>query len=125
MSTIRILSWNVNGIRAVHRKGFKKWVLNDKPDVLCLQETKATLKQFPKDIRNMDDYHLYTSEAERKGYSGVATYTRLKPEKVGHGLGISKFDQEDEPSSLTTGNLYFLISIFPMVRCLRKGYGIS
>ena len=57
MSTIRIFSWNVNGIRAAHRKGFKKWVLEDKPDVLCLQETKATIEQFPRDIQNMDDEH--------------------------------------------------------------------
>ena len=51
MSKIRILSWNVNGIRAVHKKGFLEWFKNEKPDILCIQETKATRKQFPKDIR--------------------------------------------------------------------------
>ena len=113
MSTIRILSWNVNGIRAVHRKGFKKWALEDKPDVLCLQETKATVEQFPKDIRNMDDYQLYTSEAERKGYSGVATYTRIKPEKVEHGLGIPKFDQEGRTLITDFGDFLLFNIYFP------------
>ncbi|MDD1763860.1 MAG: exodeoxyribonuclease III [Methanobacteriaceae archaeon] len=113
MSTIRILSWNVNGIRAVHRKGFKKWVLEDKPDVLCLQETKATRDQFPKDIRIMDEYHLYNSEAERKGYSGVATYTRIKPEKVDHGLGIDKFDQEGRTLITDFGDFVLFNIYFP------------
>lgn len=94
MRKIRILSWNVNGIRAVHRKGFREWFLKDKPDILCIQETKAVRKQFPADIRNIDGYNLYISEAERKGYSGVATYTRMKPEKVQNGFGIPKFDSE-------------------------------
>ncbi|MDP3067008.1 MAG: exodeoxyribonuclease III [Methanobacteriaceae archaeon] len=94
MSTIRVLSWNVNGVRAIHRKGFKKWFLEDKPDILCLQETKATKKQFPPDIRRLDGYHTYFSEAEKKGYSGVATYTRLEPQKVEQGFGIEKFDSE-------------------------------
>ncbi len=113
MSTIRILSWNVNGIRAVHRKGFKKWALEDKPDVLCLQETKATLEQFPKDIKNLDEYHLYNSQAEKKGYSGVATYTRIKPEKVDHGLGISKFDQEGRTLITDFGDFVLFNIYFP------------
>ena len=63
MRKIRILSWNVNGIRAVHRKGFREWLLKDEPDILCVQETKAVRKQFPADIRSIDGYNLYLSEA--------------------------------------------------------------
>ena len=72
MGKIRILSWNVNGIRAVHKKGFLEWFKSEKPDILCIQETKATRKQFPKDIINVDDYKLYISEAieERLQWNG-------------------------------------------------------
>ena len=67
MKKLRILSWNVNGIRAVHRKGFLQWFMKDKPDILCIQETKAHRKQFPSDIRSINGYQTYISEAERKG----------------------------------------------------------
>ena len=113
MRKIRILSWNVNGIRAVHRKGFREWLMGDKPDILCIQETKAHRKQFPKDIQNLDDYNLYLSEAERKGYSGVATYTRLKPEKVENGFGIPKFDSEGRTLITDYGDFVLFNIYFP------------
>lgn len=94
MDKIRILSWNVNGIRAVHKKGFLEWFSSEKPDILCIQETKATRKQFPKDIRTFEGYNLYASEAVKKGYSGTATYTSIKPEKVNYGFGVERFDLE-------------------------------
>ena len=94
MGKIRILSWNVNGIRAVHKKGFLEWFKSEKPDILCIQETKATRKQFPKDIINVDDYRLYISEAMKKGYSGTATYSRIEPENVEYGFGVDSFDLE-------------------------------
>ncbi len=94
MRKIRIWCWNVNGIRAVYRKDFKKWLMNEKPDILCVQETKATRKQFPPDIRVVRGYQTYFSEAERKGYSGVALYTKIKPETVKTGFGIDEFDRE-------------------------------
>ena len=94
MGKIRILSWNVNGIRAVHKKGFLEWFNNEKPDILCIQETKANRKQFPKDLRDVDGYRLYISEASKKGYSGTATYTRTEPLKVDYGFGVEKFDRE-------------------------------
>ena len=94
MDKIRIISWNVNGIRAVHKKGFLEWFTNKKPDILCVQETKATIKQFPKDIRTVEGYKLFISEAVKKGYSGTATYTNIEPEKVEYGFGVEKFDLE-------------------------------
>lgn len=94
MKNIRILSWNVNGIRAVYKKGFIDWFKSENPDILCIQETKATRKQFPADIRHFDGYYTYFCEAARKGYSGVALYTKIKPKNVEYGFGIDKFDLE-------------------------------
>ena len=113
MTKLRILSWNVNGIRAVHRKGFLDWFVEDKPDILCIQETKAHRKQFPMDIREIDGYHLYLSEAERKGYSGVATYTNKKPEKVQNGFGIPKFDSEGRTLITDFGDFVLFNIYFP------------
>lgn len=94
MRKIRAWCWNVNGIRAVYKKGFREWILKEKPEILCVQETKALRKQFPRDIREVEGYYTYFSEAERKGYSGVATYSRIKPEKIEKGFGIEEFDRE-------------------------------
>jgi exodeoxyribonuclease III len=94
MKNIRIISWNVNGLRAVYRKGFLDWFLSEKPDILCIQETKAKEKQLPSKLRNVDEYHSYFTSAERKGYSGVAMYTKIKPNSISYGLGIEDFDNE-------------------------------
>lgn len=91
---IRMYSWNVNGIRAVYKKGFLDWLTTDKPDILCIQETKANVDQLPKKLVNVDDYTSYFNSAERKGYSGVGLYTTIKPEKIDNGFGIKKFDSE-------------------------------
>ena len=71
----RILSWNVNGIRAVYKKNFMDWFHKEQPDILCIQETKAQEEQIPDGIKKAKGYALYASSAERKGYSGVACYT--------------------------------------------------
>lgn len=91
---MHILSWNVNGIRAVFKKGFNDWLLATKPDILCLQETKAAEEQFPEAIREAAGYHKYYATAEKKGYSGVALFTREKPGAVEFGFGIKRFDSE-------------------------------
>ncbi|HNV47157.1 MAG TPA: exodeoxyribonuclease III [Spirochaetota bacterium] len=88
------ISWNVNGIRAISKKGFADWLRAEGPDVLCLQETKAELEQFPKDVLAVEGYHLYASSAEKKGYSGTATFTKVEPEKVEYGIGEKRFDSE-------------------------------
>lgn len=94
MNKIRILSWNVNGIRAVYRKGFLDWFLKDKPDILCIQETKAHEEQLPDDLRNVNGYHSYFCSGERKGYSGVAIYSKEKPLSLKKGFGQEEFDGE-------------------------------
>jgi exodeoxyribonuclease-3 len=90
----RLLSWNINGIRAIHKKGFLDWFKKESPDILCLQETKAHPDQLVEELKNVDGYESYFSSAERKGYSGVVTYTKIKSLAVQQGIGIKKFDSE-------------------------------
>ena len=74
---MKLISWNVNGIRAVYNKGFPEWFAKESPDILCLQETKAAFEQFPSKLLDMG-YEVFASSAEKKGYSGVATFSREK-----------------------------------------------
>ena len=94
MKETRILCWNVNGIRAVQGKGFLEWLHSESPDILCLQETKASPEQLDKDLLEPEGYSVYWDYPERKGYSGVATFTREKPLRVQNGFGIPEFDIE-------------------------------
>jgi exodeoxyribonuclease-3 len=110
---MRIICWNVNGIRAVYKKGFRDWFLGENPDILCLQETKASSNQFPPDIRSMDGYHTYFSTAYKKGYSGVALYTKIKPLKVETGLGVEEFDQEGRTIIADYGDFVLMNIYFP------------
>jgi exodeoxyribonuclease-3 len=109
---MKIISWNVNGIRAVDKKGFFKWFQIEKPDVLCLQEIKAVADQFPPHLRYTPGYHIFVNPAKRKGYSGVATYSKQKPENIKTGFNFEKFDREGrilitEYSEVTLFNIYF------------------
>lgn len=94
MKEMKILCWNVNGIRAVQRKGFLEWLYRESPDIICLQETKASPEQLEKDLQEPRGYHTYWSYPERKGYSGVATFTREQLLKVEYGFGVADFDLE-------------------------------
>ena len=111
--TNRILSWNVNGIRAIQKKGFIDWVLKESPDILCLQETKAHPEQLSDELLNINGYKSYfSSSIVKKGYSGVAVYTKQEPVKVEHGFGIPKFDDEGriiiaDYKSFTLINIYY------------------
>ena len=90
-----IISWNVNGLRAVHRKGNLEQVFHMKPDVLCLQETKTLPDQLPLELNAPDGYYSYFHfPTIKKGYSGVAIYSKEKPVKVSRDMGIEAFDQE-------------------------------
>jgi len=112
MKEIRILCWNVNGIRAVERKGFPEWLQRESPDILCLQEIKAHLGQISPGIQQPSGYHTYWNFPERKGYSGVATFTKESPSKVSNGFGMKQFDIEGraiitEHPKFTLFNVYF------------------
>src|SRR6188768_922131 len=90
----RIISWNVNGIRAIWKKGFPEWLSKENPDVLCLQETKAQPEQLTVDVMEYLNYKSYFFSAEKKGYSGVAVYSRQEPLNVSSGFENPHFDQE-------------------------------
>jgi len=110
---MKLLSWNVNGLRAVHRNGYWGEFLKEKADIFCLQETKAHPDQLAGEIRDVPGYFSYFSSSEvKKGYSGVATYTKIKPRKIEYGIGIKRFDEEGRVvttyfDDFTLFNVYF------------------
>lgn len=91
---MRIITWNVNGFRAVHAKGGFASVLNLNPDILCLQEIKVKPDQLAEEARQFPGYDSYWNSGIRPGYSGVASFTRIKPISVEYGLGEARFDDE-------------------------------
>lgn len=113
MNKLKLLSWNVNGIRAIHKKGFLDFVSSEAPDILCIQETKAHKEQLPASLTEIDGYKSYFAEATRKGYSGVAIYTRKEPLKVEYGLGFPEFDDEGRTIVADYGNFVLLNIYFP------------
>jgi len=111
---VKIISWNVNGIRAAQRKGFIDWLKEENPEVCCLQETKARRNQLDSKLLNIHGYKSYFESSKvKKGYSGVAIYTRIKPKKIVKGIGISKFDQEGRVISADFGNFILINVYFP------------
>jgi exodeoxyribonuclease-3 len=88
------MSWNVNGIRACQRGGFLDWFAKQDADMVCIQETKARAEQLEDELLRPLGYHGYWHSAEKKGYSGVATFTRRRPREVREGLGVRAFDRE-------------------------------
>lgn len=92
---MEIISWNVNGLRAIYKKGDFGDLLKRGSDIVCLQETKAEAEQLEPEVRNPEGYFSYFSHSKmRKGYSGVAVYSKIKPEKVEEGMGVEEFDKE-------------------------------
>lgn len=91
---IKIISWNVNGIRAAERKGFADWLQASGADIVAVQETKAHPNQLSPALREPPGYHVDWCAAEKKGYSGVATFSRFAPLAVTRGLGDSRFDSD-------------------------------
>ncbi|MCB2212842.1 exodeoxyribonuclease III [bacterium] len=112
---MRIASWNVNGYRAVWKKNFQEWLPDAKPDVLCLQETKSWPEQLTKDQLNPFGYHSAFAQAEKKGYSGVGTFSVVAPDSVQVGFADgSRFDSEGRvvitehlSGKLLIANIYF------------------
>lgn len=91
---MRVITINVNGIRASLRKGLFDWLKKQKADVICLQETKAQMEVLGKENFELPGYHHYFHDAEKKGYSGVGIYSRLKPDNITVGLGCAHADTE-------------------------------
>lgn len=113
MAKLRLFSWNVNGIRAAQKKGLLDWLLKEKPDILCIQETKARVEQLDKELVSPNGYKTYfVSAEEKKGYSGVATFAKTEPKTTETGFGVKKFDKEGrilihDFSDFVLFNIYF------------------
>ncbi len=105
---MKLISWNVNGLRAVLKKGFVDFVRKEKPDVLCLQEIKAAREDVTVELPG---YEQFWNSAERKGYSGTAVFTRVKPLKVVNGLGIDKHDAEGRVIRVEFPD-FFLVNVY-------------
>jgi exodeoxyribonuclease III len=111
---MRLISWNVNGIRALHKKGAFDFFLKEKPDVFVLQETKAESSQCPPEVQNVPGYHAYFASSKvKKGYSGVAVYSKLQPKEVKYGMGIKKFDDEGRLLEVHYDDFVLLNVYFP------------
>ncbi|WMN07814.1 exodeoxyribonuclease III [Marivirga arenosa] len=91
---MNIISYNVNGIRAAEKKGLSEWLKEEKPDVFCLQELKANRDQVDLTVFEKLGYDIYWHSAEKKGYSGVGIFTKVKPKNVEIGCGIPQYDRE-------------------------------
>jgi len=108
---MKILSWNVNGIRAAEKKGLFDFIKKESSDIFCFQEIKATPEQLPPHLRNPPGYHIFVNPSEKGGYSGVATFTKDKPIDVKTGFGIEKFDKEGR-ILITKFPLFTLFNIY-------------
>ncbi len=109
---MKIITWNVNGIRSVVQKGFQEFWSQQSPDIFCVQETKAHPDQLPDDLTSPPGYKGFWSAAQRPGYSGVATFTKKAPLSVDYGIQIAKFDAEGRIvvthfKSFSLYNIYF------------------
>ncbi len=110
---MRVVSVNLNGIRAAHRKGFFNWLQKSNADVVCVQETKAQTSQLGEEILQPDGYHAFFNDAEKKGYSGTAIYSRNKPDKVTDLLGFPVADQEGRYLQADFGKLSIVSLYLP------------
>jgi exodeoxyribonuclease-3 len=106
-------SFNVNGIRSALSKGFAEWLITEQPDVVSIQETKAQPEQIDTALFDKLGYQTFMYSAEKKGYSGVAVLTKIKPEQVFYGIGINKFDTEGRLIRLDFNDISLINSYFP------------
>ena len=105
---IKFIAWNVNGIRSVLKKSFLHFVAEEDPDILCLQETRA----HPSEVElNLPSFHLYWNSSQRKGYSGTAVFTKIKPLNMSPGMGMPQHDEEGRIVTLEYGDFY-LVNVY-------------
>jgi exodeoxyribonuclease-3 len=113
---MKLVSWNVNGIRAVVKKGFWEWLSTTGPAILCLQETRIQPDQLTEKMRSPGDYHTFWYSAERKGYSGVATFCIEEPVAIWKGFGQQRFDVEGRVIVTQHPDFTLLNAYFPSGR---------
>ena len=110
---MKIISWNVNGIRAVAQKNFFDDFKALAPDILCLQETKAQDDQVTETLSSIEGYHIYSNSAEKKGYSGTAIISKTKPLSITKGIGIEEHDNEGRVLCAEYENFYLVTVYVP------------
>ena len=110
---MKVISWNVNGIRACAKKGFKDFIDEHSPDLLFLQETKVAEADIPDELKDPYGYQSVWHSAERKGYSGVAILSRVNPDNVIKGFGIDEFDREGRVIQAVFSDVYYIGVYFP------------
>ncbi len=103
---MKFISWNVNGLRAVVNKGFIDFFKNINADIFCVQETK--MQEGQADIKFADGYFSYFNSAIKKGYSGTAVFTKIKPKSVTYGIGKDEHDQEGRVITLEFDDFYLV-----------------
>lgn len=111
--TLKLYSFNVNGIRAALKRGFDEWLTTEKADIVSLQEIKATPEQIDVTIFEKLGYYTYWYPAEKKGYSGVAVLSRLKPDNIIYGMGIKTYDTEGRLLRTDFADLTLISVYFP------------
>lgn len=110
---MRIISYNVNGIRAALKKGFAEWLATHPADIICLQETKANQEDVDVSAIEKQGYHTFWYSAQKKGYSGVAIFTKIKPDQVLYGNGIDQSDAEGRVIRADFGDITLINAYFP------------
>ncbi|MGL4854388.1 MAG: exodeoxyribonuclease III, partial [Lentisphaeria bacterium] len=110
---LKLMSWNVNGIRAIAAKGFSNILLQENPDILAIQETKAQENQLDSSITQIGLYQSFWHSASRKGYSGVAVYSKIPPINVTYGINIPQFDDEGRVITLEFDNFFLVNCYYP------------
>ncbi|HLE07981.1 MAG TPA: exodeoxyribonuclease III [archaeon] len=110
---MKIISWNVNGLRAVYKRNFLEWLSDSKADVVCLQEIKSDLENIPKDLINPKGYFSFFNPAEKKGYSGTAVFSKQSPEKVETKSGMKNFDSEGRFLKLEFSDFILIVLYLP------------
>ncbi len=110
---MRIVSWNVNGLRACVKKGFLDFVAEDAPDILCLQETRLKVEQVPPAVTALEGYSAWWHPAVRPGYSGVGMLSRIEPQSVSLGFGPKRFSDEGRTLVADFGSFLLVNGYFP------------
>ncbi len=111
--TMKFISWNVNGLRAVEKKGFVDVVKGIGADIFAVQETRVQSNQLSEELKNIDGYSSYFAQAKKKGYSGVGVYTKKKPLSVTVGIGADPFDDEGRVLTLEFADFFLINAYFP------------
>jgi len=111
--TVRIYSWNVNGVRAATGKGFGEWLRDSQAEIVGIQEVRAQPDQIPDELRAMEDWHQHFTAPERKGYSGVGLFSRRSWDKLDTSLGEERFDVEGRVQIARFGRLVIANGYFP------------